>query len=53
MKKMIITALVGLLVAGCAGNTHTQVSRLYTGYEQGTWYKFSPRSCSATLCPAF
>lgn len=51
MKKLAI--LLTLLVLSACGTTGSNnVASLYTGYEDGSWYRLSS-TCSATLCPAY
>jgi hypothetical protein len=52
-KKLIIISLISLAVSACSTSQTMKVSQLYTGYEGGSWYKYSPGTCSAKLCPAF
>jgi hypothetical protein len=48
---LIFVILLGLSACNRTG-TNTEIASLYTGYEEGSWYKFS-NSCSAKLCPAY
>jgi len=54
MKKALIIVLTLLSMTACSSvSGNTDLAQLYTGYEQGSWYHFSPRTCSADLCPAY
>ncbi len=53
MKNRLIILAILLTVSACSTpSTSTDIAGLYTGYEQGSWYKFS-RNCSAKLCDVY
>lgn len=53
-KKLVFLVMMMLSLSACgsASSPNADIASLYTGYEEGTWYKFSS-NCSAKLCPAY
>lgn len=53
--KFFCIGILMLILSGCNNNPYKEsnIASLYTGYEGGSWYKFSPSTCSAKLCPAY
>lgn len=53
-RKLIIVLIAAMGLSACAQTSMSSndIAGLYTGYEQGTWYKFS-KNCSAKLCDVY
>jgi len=53
IKRFVLGLTLLTLLSACGVTSpNSEVAGLYTGYEQGSWYKFSG-NCSAKLCPAY